>query len=335
MATPTIFKTTSSSPSLSAPKGIAIDSDLHRLLICDSGNDRLVYCYLDGIKQISTKSTYGVNSFNAPGGALYHGGYFYVSDTDNHVVVRLRARDLAYKDHFGTVGSSGSTNAKLNSPTGLATDGRFLYIADTGNNRIMKLVLSTLAYSAKTSSINGALSSPFGICYKRVNGEALFVSDTANNRVVKCQTDFTYIEQNSSDVTTPVMLAHDNDYIYVVNGGAGNDDIVILASDGLTSLTTFEDTTITLSTPYGIAINRNAMFITDGGNNRVTVWKTYDPRDDFTSATVAKFGGVFFDNPLIIVDDDQLIVGATQEYGSPNRWVEENPNNYSTGWVEE
>lgn len=335
MAAPTIYKTTSTSPSLSQPKGIAVDTDLHRLIICDSGNNRLTWCHIDGINQISTKSTYDGNTLSAPSGALYHRGYYYISDTSNHVVIRLRARDLAYKDKFGTVGTSGATNALLNSPTGLTTDGIYLYVCDTGNSRIMKLKLDNLSYYAKTSAINGNLTSPLDIDYKRRGGEALFVSDNAGTRIIKCQTDFTYIEQSSSETNIPNMIVHHGDFVYVCNQTASADNIRVLASDGLTLLTTFSDSTVVIDIPYGIATYRNALFITDYNNNRVTVWKAYDPRDAFDTDTVAKFGGVFFDNPLIIVGEDSLIVGATQESGSPNRWVEENPNNYSIGWVEE
>ena len=338
MATPTIYKTTTTSPSMDQPKGIAIDTDLHRLIICDSGNNRLTWCYIDGINQISTKSTYGTaneNTLSAPSGVLYHKGYYYVTDTGNHVVVRLRARDLAYKDIFGTVGTSGSTNALLDSPTDLTTDGVYLYVCDTGNSRIMKLKLDNLSYYAKTSSINGSLTSPLGIDYKRKGGEALFISDNAGNRIIKCKTDFTYIEQSLSESNTPNFLVHFDDFVYVCNQTASTDNIRVLASNGLALTTTLSDSTVVVDIPYGIATYRNSLCITDYNNDRVTVWKTYDPRDSFTSATVAKFGGVFFDNPLIVVDEDSLIVGATQESGSPNRWVEENPNNYSIGWVEE
>jgi hypothetical protein len=242
---------------------------------------------------------------------------------------------MSYKDHFGTVGVSGSTDTKLNSPTDVTTDGRFLYVCDSGNNRVMKIRLENLAYKAKSSNINGTLKAPTGIIYKREGGEGIFIADKTNDRILKCKTDFTYIEQNNTNVTTPLHLAYYNDMVYVCNGGAGNDDIVVLASNGLAQQTTLEDSTVTLSTPYGIASYRNTVIITDSGNNRITIWKDYDPRDSFTAATKKKFGGVFFDNPLIVIDVDQLIVGATQESGDVNRWYEENVNNYSVGFVEE
>ena len=85
----------------------------------------------------------------------------------------------------------------------------------------------------------------------------------------------------------------------------------------------------------GIVEHRNSIYISDHGNDRITVWKAYNPRDAFTPATTAKFGGEFFDNPVWIVDVDTVTADATDESGSPNRWKEENKNNFGIGWVNE
>ncbi len=130
------------------------------------------------------------------------------------------------------------------------------------------------------------------------------------------------------------MVCH-KDMLHVCNGGSGNDDIVVLSSDGLTLQTALTDTSITLDTPSGIDVYKDAIFISDKGNNRVTVWRAYNLRDSMTSATPMKFGGGFFDNPMMIVGEDTVVVGATQESGTPNRWKEENSNNYGFGFVEE
>jgi len=329
MASPTIYSTFSA-PTLDNPRGLAIDYDLGRILIADRGNARVVLCKLDGLTQITTLDAYGDNGeyVMAPDGITYYNGYYYVCDNAYHTLVRIRARDLTYKDYFGTYDSNGSGNSDLDSPLGVTNDKQYLYIADSGNDRIMKLDLETLAYDSKTSNINGALDTPYGIVYKRKGGEGLFIGDA--NKVVKCQTNFTYIEQNTADVTTPKYMAFEKDYLHIVNG---DDTIVVLSSDGLTSITSYTDTT--LDTPIGIEITRDAMFISDGVNDRLSVWRRYNPRDAFTAATAAKFGGDFFDQPMMIVGEDSVSVGDTQEYGSPNRWKEENTNNYGYGWVEE
>ena len=47
-----------------------------------------------------------------------------------------------------------------------------------------------------------------------------------------------------------------------------------------------------------------------------------------------KFGGDYLDQPLIIIDEDTLVPGATQESGDVNRWKEENTL-CEIGWVKE
>lgn len=335
MATPTIYYTSSTSPSLDEPRGLAIDPINNRILICDSGNNRVVLCRIDGLEVVTTLSTYDGNTFSSPNGCCYYNGYFYVCDNGNNTLVRLRARDLAYKDYFGVVGEAGSTSDKLSGPQGVTHDKTYLYVTNGRSNQIKKLVLETLAYSDQTTSINGSLSNPVGIVYKSHGGEALFIADYTNNRIIKCMTDFTYIEENDTDVSSPTHLAFVNDMLHVANGGAGNDDIVVLSSDGLSLQTSLEDTTTTLDTPQGLAIFRDALFIADGRNDRITIWRRYNPRDDFTSGTPAKFGGEFYDNPFFIVGHDTVVVGDTQEYGTPNRWKEENTNVFSVGAVRE
>ena len=146
------------------------------------------------------------------------------------------------------------------------------------------------------------------------------------NRVVKFQTDFTYIEQNSSDVTTPLYLGYKDDYLYVCD----DDTIIVLTSDGLVSTTSYSDTT--LDTPGGIEINNDEMFISDIVNDTIAVWRRYNPFDSLESGDSIKFGSRHFDQPAIIAGDT-LIAGDTGDY-SPNHWKEEKTNNWRTG-VEE
>jgi len=137
-----------------------------------------------------------------------------------------------------------------------------------------------------------------------------------------------HVNNKSSDTGFPFTFP-------IVFGSGETDNIKVLASNGLALQTTLEDTAVTLGKVEGVASHRDSLFISDTINNRITVWRRYNPRDAFTAATAAKFGGDFFDQPMMIVGEDSVIVGDTQEYGSPNRWKEENTNNYGYGWVEE
>jgi len=327
MASPTIYRT-ASTPSLTNPHGLAVDTELDRLIICDYGGTRMVSSRIDWLDAYDTL-VMGALYLLGPKDVCYYDGYLYVCDNTNHTVTRLRSRDLSYKDCFGTSGTSGSGTDKLNAPIGITHDKKYLYVCDSGNSRIMKLDMETLSYDSQTSSINGALTLPYGIEYKKEGGEALFISDKEDGRVIKCKTDFTYIEENSSDVSSPKHLTFFDDYLHVIDGAT----VKVLASDGLSSITSYTDST--LSAGEGIVAYRDAIFISDTTNDRISIWKAYNPRDSFTASTPMKFGGNFYDNPLVIIDVDSVIVGDTQEYGSPNRWKEENRNNYGMGWTEE
>lgn len=329
----TIYKTTSGTPDFSSPKGLAYNPHLEQLAVCDAGNNQLMICDIHGFKELDTTDSYDSNDLADPEDVYYFDGHYYVCD-GNHTLVRYRARDLSYRDHFGTYGTSGSTTAKLKSPTGVTGDGRFLYVADYGNSRIMKLLMSTLAYDSQTANINGALSSPTMIYAHRLGRDVhLYVSDAGNSRLIKCDTNFSYLAQNSTGVGTPQGIIILHDLVHVLD--SINNRVTVLKSIDLSAVTTLSDTTITLSSPKGIEVYGDAIIIADNGNDRLTAWRGYIYRDLLDTTSAMKFGGEFLDNPMVIVGDDSLIAGDTEEYGSPNRWKEENSNFYSLGWVEE
>jgi len=324
MSTPTIYYT-DSNLTLVNPRGIAIDYDRKRLLICEYGSNQLVLCTLEGLVQLDTLDSYDSNPIG-PINACYHNEYFYVCDYTYHTLVRIRARDLSYKDHFGTYGVGGSTTSTLQQPAAVTTDGQYLYVVDSYNDRIVKLTLDTLTYVTETSNINGAFTQLKGICYKKAGGEALFISD--DDRIIKCKTDFTYIEQNQSDLTNPTNIAFWRDYIHVCDSG----DILVFSSDGLTLTETYTDDSLVV--PDGIDIINDAMFISDVTNDNISVWRVYNPFDALTQSSSIKFGSEFFQNPTVIVGQDTLTVGTTQDYNL-NHWKEENSNNYRFGFVPE
>ena len=321
----TIYRATRTqvvSPKISSPKGIAIDTDNGHILVCDYDNHRLVL-YDKGFREITTQTKMGLDALGSPSGACYYDGLFYVTDASRHVLARFRARDLAYKDRFGTQNISGGTNSTLNTPRDVCTDKANLYIADAGNNRLMKITLSNLSYSAQDSNINGALSNPSGICYHKVgHDEYLFISDTDNNRVLKCDIDFTYRLQNNTNVTAPLHLKVINDFVHVCH----SNEIEVLKVIDLTTQTSLTDS---LSTPTGIDALEDSFIVSDTGNNQVEVWRAYQPRDALAPSSTPVFGGKPFRNPFLTFGDS-LIPGSTF-----NNWVDNINNNYGLGWEEE
>lgn len=318
----------SSTISLDTPKGVAINPDLKQILICDSANNRVVLATMQGIKNVDTLSTLADSSaMTNPNGCFYHKGYYYVSVEGRHVVIRLRAHDLAHKGQFGTAGTSGSSTSLLDTPKAITTDGRYLYICDKGNSRIMKLNLTELTYYSKSgTSIGGiSLSTMVGIVYKKTGGEAVFVYVTGY--LIKCKTNFSHIENVAVSsglflTNDSIGIGFDDDYVYVPDTSVIN----VYASDGLTLLTTITDS-VTSVTGY-----RGILFVSDA--TQVHIRDAYRPRDSYTQSTAIKVGGDFFSNPFIILGEDTLVVGTSAE-DSPNNWKEENRSYTGNHYVEE
>ena len=317
--------------SLDSPDGVAIDTDLETVCIADTGNDTIYLAHAEGLGSITTLDEYDSNDFTNPRGILYHDGYFYVCNASGHTLVRLRARDLAYKDHFGTNASAGAPAAgKLRTPSGVTTDGEHLYVSESGANRVTKLDFN-LAYVDSATDFGGySISAPWDIVCNLSGDKSLFISDTTNQRILKIGKDFSYVDNVGS--LDPYGITLYNDMIHVCD--AVDNDIKVYDTASLTHQATISSTASSLDVPYGIAQWRGVLFIADSVNDRVVAWKRYNPRDALTSASGAKFGGGFMDNPIIVVGVDTVTAGATDET-SPNRWKEENPNHYGVGWDKE
>ena len=330
MATPVIYRTTSTAPALSTPYDICVDTDLGNILICGGDDYKILLCNSEFKVLAGQDSIDASNDLSSPVGCCYYDGSFYVSDAGQHIVVRYRARDLAYKDYHGTIGTSGGSNTLLSSPYGLCVAKGELYVCDRANNRIKKLSLADLSYLSKSSSINGSLSSPYYIASQKVGRDwYLVVCDTGGGRIVKFKTDWTYICQNSASFTTPNGIAILNDMVYV--GDTNTDTIIVAQSIDLTEQAELEDTTVTLTNPYGLDAYRNSIYITDSGGDRITVWRAYNPWDDLESTDSMKFGVITGRNPQVIAGDT-LIAGQSGD-SSPLHWVEETDREW--GFVEE
>jgi len=328
----TVYKTTTTSPSLLGPRGLAVYGEI--VMIADAGNNQIYKCSLNGFKPIQAYTQYSaasLTSFSSPGDVCYHDGFFYICDTGNHVVIRMDINGN-YKDKFGTIGTSGSTDNLLSSPGSLCTDGYYLYICDSANGRIMKLKLSDLSYVSKASSINGALSDPCGICIDKKGDKALYISDAGNSRLIKATRDLSYIGQNDTGLSFPLHCDILGDIVHVCDG---KNEIIAIDTAMLTVRASISDTTVVLSDPHGIVTHRDSIIITDRGNNRITAWRGYIVKDSAESGDTLKFNdGDILATDGIIAGVDSVIAGTTQESGSPNRWIEEVSGNQELGWVE-
>ena len=270
-------------------------------------------------------------TWGSPAGICYCDGYIYVLDKTNHVLVILDHRDLKYINHFGTVGTSGSSNALLDSPEGVCCDGLFIYIADTGNNRIVKLNRN-LSYQ-KVSTVT--LNTPVGIEYDPYEN-VLLVVNQGDDEVLKISKDLdTEIDSVGSNGTgdgefdTPEYIAIDDQNFYVTD--SGNHRIQVFEKgdmDFLEENGSSGDGNSEYDTPRGICSYKKKLFIVDD-NDRIKVISNYKTDRARASSSTIKLG----DDQLIV--GGSLIIGATETSGQGNVFVEDEPENYETAWTED
>lgn len=159
-----LFDIVPSGAGLTNPQGLVFDQD--RLLISDTGNDRLVEVANGEAKVLlatglKSPSGLAVDAFRD----------VFIADTGNNRIVEL--------DPTGTVTTFLSG---LNGPTGLAVDGHGnLLVANTGDNSV---VVAPLDGSAGfTTFVGVGLNGPTGLAFDGAGG--LLIADTGNGRIVK------------------------------------------------------------------------------------------------------------------------------------------------------
>lgn len=246
-------------PAISAnlyfPHGTAIDS-AGNIFIADYGNNRIrkVTAGTGIITTVAGNGDYYGNLgddgpatsaiiYNPTGVAVDSTGNLYIADLGNHRVRRLDA---------GTgVITSVAVAANLFSPTGVAVDiSDNIYIADSGNNRILKVAavsgtITTVAGNG-TAAFSGDSGSPTSASLNNPTGTVvdsagnIYIADRGNNRIR--------------------MVSATTGFITTV---AGTGTAAFSGDNG-------PATSAALSSPYGIAIDRDGnILIADQYNFRI------------------------------------------------------------------
>jgi DNA-binding beta-propeller fold protein YncE len=206
---------------LSSPHDVTFDRD-GRLLVADSGNDRIVVYLVRGAKAKKVVA-YGPEMGSPEGVAVAANGDVYVTNASRHTILVLRDGRIvrragrygdengAYRrphdihiDHIGrifavdpgneriqlldprlrVVGSLGGAPYDFDEPKYVAVDreGR-LYIADEDNSRIVVLDRNYKVLG----TIEGDLDRPEGV---EVRGDRIWVADTHNDRILLYRLDW-------------------------------------------------------------------------------------------------------------------------------------------------
>lgn len=131
-------------------------------------------------------------------------GFFYISDTANHRVVKVDMNG----NLVGMIGKEGSGLGELRRPKGLTVDpeGR-LIVSDTRNHRIQVFSPTgqPLGIWGKLGRGDGELDRPHGVTL--LPGKALYIADTHNDRVVIVPIDKFWQEVSKEIKAAPPYVA--------------------------------------------------------------------------------------------------------------------------------
>jgi DNA-binding beta-propeller fold protein YncE len=168
------------------PQGVAFD-EAGRLLIADSGNNRIQRCTIDSNGVGNCTLAWG-STGTAPGEfkvpttiSVAPDGTVWVADTQNN---RVQKRNPATGAWTAYANPSGGTSLKLPWGVTVSPDGD-IWIADSGKDRIVVMTASGVQLFAFTGQDvgAGAFDGPFDVAFG-ADG-AILVSDVWNNRVVE------------------------------------------------------------------------------------------------------------------------------------------------------
>lgn len=302
--TKSCYNAGASSLGFTYPSGGIIDATNHWLFMADGGNNRILVFPLNTNNTLASKTASYVlgqadfvhcainqNGSTTPSSSsinMLNGSnpvpinlavdptnqLLYVPDGGNGRVLVFSTASMSNGEAASyvlgpnnfTTGSSGTSQSLLKNPQGVALDTthNLLYVADTGNNRVMvyatpvsngenaTYVLGQSSWVAATAATTqSGLSSPEGVTID-IGNNFLYVADYGNNRVMVFSTSGITSNENAS---------------YELGQASGVNQF---------TTRTAATTQAGLNTPVGVTIDttNNRLFVSENGNNRITVFNT-------------------------------------------------------------
>ena len=157
---------------LDGPHDVHFDA-AGRLLVADSGNDRIVIYRLENL-QVTLESVLSKNMSSPEGVTSSPDGHIYVASTGNHKILKFYQNNLIRE-----VGGQGDGKLEFVRPHDieLGPDG-LLYVGDPGNRRVQVLAQS-LTYQTTVHSNNKTFREPKYLALDKDN--YLYIADQQNN----------------------------------------------------------------------------------------------------------------------------------------------------------
>ncbi len=198
-----------------------------------------------------------------------------VSDKGDIVVAEYGAHCITTLNMEGKKVKSFGTKGQFTCPRGVAitNDGHLLV---TDKHRLQKLTTDGVFVKSVGSSESGSgqlqLNTPTGITVHPITGQ-IFVADTWNNRIQVFNIDLTFSHtitpSGNKRFYYPYDVALDNNgYLYIAE--FWNSCITKLTTKGK-NVTRFGST---LYRPTSLTINNDLVYVTESGNNRVSIFET-------------------------------------------------------------
>jgi len=221
---------------LQYPDGLAFDHDHDRILVADSGNDRIQSWSLSGQSFLSCigESGSGDLEFFRPQGIAIdkHHHRIIISDTEKHRLVFLSSIDLSF---LFSVGTQGSRPGEFDCPSSIAIDDdrHRIIVTDTLNNRVQVLSSIDGSFLFEFGSLGdqpGQLCTPYGVCID--NQGRIIVADYWNNRLQSFTHEGHHISSFDCGIDGPLAVAFD-EHRGLIAFSAGNRVHVIGANQWL------------------------------------------------------------------------------------------------------
>lgn len=268
---------------LALPASVAVIDG--RLIVADAGNNRVLIwnrlpvgntapdVVVGQVDLVSDDPGTAADKLSFPVAATVANNRLIVSDQNNNRVLIWNtvpttngvAADVVLGQPDFTSGSARDEEDGLTTPAGLWSDGFRLLVADSGNNRVMlwtqlprisgadaSFAIGQSDFSRITAGVGqGSLRTPSGVAS---DGTRIWIADSGNNRVL----EFDAFPISSGALAVDVY-GQDRDSF---TARTPND----LDQDAVTDST---PSASTLSSPTGVSVIANTLYVVDRNNHRV------------------------------------------------------------------